>query len=86
VLIKLLKEAFTKAACGAGTKPEFSARHQRAERRCVTVAKTFVEFHITCRASMRWAVFTMPALETHVEGAGGDIAGGKLVLLDEATR
>jgi hypothetical protein len=25
----------------------------------------------------------MPVLETHVEGAGGDIAGGKLVLLDE---
>jgi hypothetical protein len=28
----------------------------------------------------------MPELETHVEGAGGDIAGGKLVLLDETAR
>jgi hypothetical protein len=28
----------------------------------------------------------MPGLETRVEEAGGDIAGGKLVLLDETAR
>jgi hypothetical protein len=28
----------------------------------------------------------MLGLETHVEGADGDIAGGKLVLLDETAR
>jgi hypothetical protein len=32
------------------------------------------------------AVFTMPVLETHVEEAGGDIAGGKLVLPDKTAR
>jgi hypothetical protein len=31
-------------------------------------------------------VFTMPVLETRVEEAGGDIAGGKLVLLNETAR
>jgi hypothetical protein len=37
---------------------------------------------------MGWCLFhlKMPGLDIHVEGAGGDIAGGKLVLLDETAR